>query len=143
MEDLVRMPRKCFHLANGIWSCAICKRKASNPIKSDMQLPLSHAVAYHTMEKCVTAFVGVTTEDIDFALLYLRNLGNNSLAVIDRYAALVTPLQPPQLALGTIGSDVDIDIESSSDDEEVRRARKRFRPVKFKPEGLTIYCKDV
>ena len=103
-----------------------------------MQLPLSHAVAYHTMEKCVTAFVGATTEDIDFALLYLRNLGNTSLAVIDRYAALVTPLRPPQLALGTIGNDADIDIESSSDDEEVRRARKRFRPAKFKSEGLTI-----
>jgi len=138
MEDLVRMPRKCFHLANGIWYCAICKRKASNPIKSHMQLPLSHTVAYHTMEKCVTAFVGAKTEDIDFALLYLRSLDNTSLAVIDKYAALVNQLRPPQLALGTIGNDVHIDIESSSDDEEVRRARKRFRPAKFKPEDLTI-----
>ena len=33
------------------------------------------------------------------------------------YAALATPLRPPQLAIGTIGNDVDIDIESSSDDE--------------------------
>ena len=51
---------------------------------------------------------------------------------------MVTPLRPPQLALGTIGNDAYIDIESSCDDEEVRRARKRFRPAKFKPEGLTI-----
>ena len=138
MGDLVRLPRKCFHLANGIWYCAMCKRKASNPIQSHMQLPLSHAVAYHTMEKCVTTCVRATTEDIDFALLYLKNLGNISLAVIDRYAALVTPIRPPQLALGTIGNDADIVIESSSDDEEVRRARKRFRLAKFKPKGPTI-----
>ena len=74
-----------------------------------MQLPLSQAVAYHTMEKCVTAFAGATTEDIDFALMYLRNLGNTSLAVLDRYAALVALLRPgPILALGTIGNDADI-----------------------------------
>jgi hypothetical protein len=92
-----------------------------------MQLPLSHAVAYHTMEKCVTAFVGATTtEDKDFALVYLRNLGNTCLAVIDRYVALVTPLRSPQLALGAIGNDADIDIESSSEDEEVHRRLRQY-----------------
>jgi hypothetical protein len=36
---------------------------------------ICNAMRYHTMEKCVGAFVGATQEDIDFALHYLRNLG--------------------------------------------------------------------
>jgi hypothetical protein len=86
------------------------------------------------MEKCVSAFVGATQDDIDFALLYLRNLGKCSPADIDRYSELVAPLRPgPSPLIGILE-----DIEIQDDDEESLRVHKRFKVAPLKPEGLTV-----
>jgi len=57
-------------------------------------MDVRNAMRYHTMEKCVRAFVGATQEDIDFALHYLRNFGKCSPADIDRHSELVAPFRP-------------------------------------------------
>ncbi len=93
MQKLPRMPQKCVHPANMTWHCIICIWTTSNPLKSHMPLPVTHAVAYHTMEMCASAFVGASTKDIDFTLLYFINIGNTSLAVINWYADMDAPLR--------------------------------------------------
>jgi len=137
MKNLT-LPRKCFHLANGFWYCGICKRKASNPKKDHLQVPLDHAANYHTMEKCVSAFVGATQEEKEFDLHYLRILGKCSSAVIDRYSEMVAPLRPGSSPLLGNNGDAAHNIGIDDDDDEPRRVRKRFKPAMFKPEGLTI-----
>jgi len=94
-----------------------------------------NAMRYHTMEICVSAFVGATQEDIDFALRYLRNLGKCSPADIDRYSELVAPLRLGPSPILCILEDI---IEIQDDDEESFRVHKRFKAVTFKPEGLTV-----
>ena len=88
------------------------------------------------MEICVSAFVGATEEQIDGALLYLKNLGTTSPAIIARYAEIIAPLRPcPLPILGASGSNGgSVTIHDVGDKP---RVGKRVRPI-FKPEGLTI-----
>ena len=91
---MAELPFKCFHLVGGHWFCCICKRPASNPKKDNLQRRA--ASRRHTMEKCVTTFVGASNADIDAAIQNLSQLSNGADPIVTLFTRSIDAFRPTQ-----------------------------------------------